>query len=160
MQEGLAKLTGQVYKALEFFPETDPLKIRAKEKALLIMENPAAKDIDLLLGYLEVARSQGWMNATNFLIISQEYKKIQELIKKPPEPKILPQAPKVEFKATERQKIILQFLQESKKAQVMDLQAVLPDITKRTIRRDLDELLDMGQIKRLGEFNTVFYQLP
>ena len=41
----------------------------------------------------------------------------------------------------------------------MDLQTILPDITKRTIRRDLDELLESGKITRLGDFNQVFYKI-
>jgi len=50
-------------------------------------------------------------------------------------------------------------LSDKEKAQVMDLQTVLPAVTKRTIRRDLDALLSLGQIVRLGEFNQVFYRV-
>ena len=41
----------------------------------------------------------------------------------------------------------------------MNFRTILPDITKRTIRRDLDELLESGKIVRVGEFNQVFYQI-
>ena len=58
-----------------------------------------------------------------------------------------------------RQKKILEFLGKNEKAQVMDLQTILPDITKRTIRRDLDELLEAGKIARFGDFNQVFYKI-
>jgi len=73
---------------------------------------------------------------------------------------IAPEKPPESFAPifSDRQKKILDFLQEHKKAQVMDLQTILPNITKRTIRRDLDELLKMGRIIRLGEFNQVFYR--
>ena len=60
---------------------------------------------------------------------------------------------------TDRQKKILDFLTKNQKAQVMDLQTILPDITKRTIRRDLDELLESGKVVREGDFNQVFYQI-
>jgi DeoR/GlpR family transcriptional regulator of sugar metabolism len=50
-------------------------------------------------------------------------------------------------------------LDKNKKAQVMDLQKVLPDITKRTIRRDLEDLLRASKIMRMGEFNQVFYKI-
>jgi DeoR/GlpR family transcriptional regulator of sugar metabolism len=50
-------------------------------------------------------------------------------------------------------------LKEREKAQVMDLQEILPYVTKRTIRRDLDELLNTGQVLRMGEFNKVFYKV-
>jgi DeoR/GlpR family transcriptional regulator of sugar metabolism len=62
-------------------------------------------------------------------------------------------------KLNERQKTIINFLKERGKAQVSDLQTVLADVTKRTIRRDLDELLKIGKIGRTGDFNEVSYHI-
>jgi len=204
MKEKFLKLTNAVYKVLEFFPESDPLKNRAKDKALAIMENlvlinetsgwvsfqkekvkvQLLEDIDVLLGYLFIAKSQGWLNSINFLIISNEYEKIKKDLPASVAPKVLRAgiepgtqiAPKIVLNNEEgankrdasssfikelsvRQKIIIEFLSKNEKAQVMDLQAVLPNVTKRTIRRDLDELLLIGKITRLGEFNQVFYKI-
>ena len=81
MEEKFLKLTNSVYKILEYFPESDPLKNRAKDKALAIMDNLVLvnevsgwtsfqnekikshilEDIDMLLGYLWIAKSQGWL---------------------------------------------------------------------------------------------------
>ncbi len=195
MEEKFLKLTNAVYKLLEYFPESDPLKNRAKDKVLAIMENlvlinetsgwasfqkekakvQLSEDIDVLLGYFGIAKSQNWLSAVNCLIISNEY----EIIKKDIEPAIeltqkLPgieeqSAPKESAKTapesvldnyiSERQEKILEFLNKSEKAQVMDLKTVLPNVTKRTIRRDLDELLRAGKIARFGEFNQVFYKV-
>lgn len=172
MDEKFLKLTNAVYKVLEFFPESDPIKNRAKDRALEIVENPTLENIDILLGYLWIAKTQGWLNSVNYLIISNEYEKIKkniepqndfvklETILKPimaenkPKEKIIS-----EPNLPERQKIIVEFLGNNGRAQVMDLQKVLPKITKRTIRRDLDELLKNGKIVRIGEFNQIFYQL-
>jgi len=186
MEKEILKLTNAVYKVLEFFPESDPLKNRAKDKALVIAEHinlinqtsgwasfhkekakaQALEDIDVLLGYLWIGKSQGWLNSINCLIISNEYEKIKKQI----EPKIemtlkLPEieTPKPQVlsnnkKISERQKSILEFLKKNEKAQVMDLQTILPNVTKRTIRRDLEELLKLGEITRLGGFNGIFYQ--
>jgi hypothetical protein len=72
MEDKFLKLTNTVYKILEFFPESDPLKNRAKDKVLVIMEHlvlinetsgwasfqkekikvQLLEDIDILLGYL------------------------------------------------------------------------------------------------------------
>ncbi|MEI7425008.1 MAG: DeoR family transcriptional regulator, partial [Candidatus Staskawiczbacteria bacterium] len=60
---------------------------------------------------------------------------------------------------SDRQNKIIEFLNKNGKAQVMDLQTVLPNITKRTIRRDLDDLLESGKIARLGDFNQVSYKI-
>jgi len=197
MKEDFIKLTNSVYRILEFLPETDPLKNRAKDKALAIMDNLVsisdttgwasfqnekvkaniAEDVDMLLGYLWIAKTQGWLNSANYLIVSNEYEKIKKEIKPAielapivvvpqEEPKVAPDPvltktePKTpSFNISGRQGKILEFLQKHEKGQVMDFQTVLPDITKRTIRRDLDELLLAGKVTRMGEFNQVFYKI-
>jgi DNA-binding transcriptional ArsR family regulator len=204
MEKGqFLKLTNAVYKVLEFFPESDPLKNRAKDKALAIMENlvlinetkrpqgwatlantfaeakiksQILEDIDILLGYLWIGKSQGWLNSSNCLIISNEYDKIKkeiaptiestiEFTQKLPGLDAEPVLDKVgaekeaSFDISDRQTKILDFLTKNEKAQVMDLQTILPDVTKRTIRRDLDELLEAGKITRQGDFNEVFYKI-
>ena len=98
MEDKFLKLTNTVYRLLEFFPESDPLKNRAKDKALSIMENliladetsgwasfkkekdkeMISEDIDILLGYLWIGKTQGWLNSVNCLIISNEYEKIKK----------------------------------------------------------------------------------
>jgi DNA-binding transcriptional ArsR family regulator len=190
------RLANATYKMLEFFPESDPLKHRAKDKALVIMEHlvliteasgwtsfqnekikaELTEDIEILLGYLWIAKTQGWLNSANYLIVANEYGKIKsdlkpivieatqklpfnrksaEAVLKEIEPRQSPPADKLPV----RQSKIIEFLSKNGKAQVMDLQTVLPDITKRTIRRDLDELLESGKVIRLGDFNQVFYKL-
>lgn len=197
------KITSAVYKLLDFFPEGEPLKNRAKDKALAITENlvlvfgtqgwasfqrdkassQLLEDIEILLNYLKLAKSFGWIDSVNFLIISKEYEKIKSQIGQPIEnTSIVAQTQKVTFKKTvenqisfteqriskpkapeflisDRQKKILQVLSEKDKAQVSDFKIVLGDITKRTIRRDLDELLKNNRIIRVGEWNQVFYQI-
>src|ERR1035437_6575710 len=98
MENNFIKLTNAVYKVLEFFPEVDPLKNRAKDKALIIMDNlvlinetsgwasfqkekikvQILEDIEMLLGYLWIGKSQNWLNSVNYLIIANEYEKIKQ----------------------------------------------------------------------------------
>jgi hypothetical protein len=165
MQSNIIKLTNTVYELLEYFPESDPLKNKAKEKALEIMsrvagENPMQKDIDALLGYLEIGKMRGWLNPVNFIIISNEYKKIGKSTQSRPVSVLNNTELKApNFSISGRQRKIIEFLEKNEKAQVMDLMSVLPNITKRTIRRDLDELMKNGNIVRGGEFNQVFYEI-
>lgn len=160
MNDKILNLTNTVYKVLEFFPESDPLKNRAKDKALAIIKNPNPEDIDMLLGYLWIGKSQGWLNSTNYLIIASEYEKLRVAPSKSIIPVLNNTEPKTPiFSVSDRQKQILEFLGKNEKAQVMDLQTVLPDITKRTIRRDLEELLEAGKIVRMGDFNQIFYKI-
>ncbi len=196
MKDTTVKLTSAVYNLLEFFPESDPLKNKVKEKVLAIMENlslvfadegwvslkdyfsgnrekvklQTLEDIGILLNCLKLAKMQGWINGVSFLIVFNEYEQVRkeigapiiapvlEKVKKPCEPR--PHTVLIEdFKLTARQGKILEFLKHNQKAQVMDLMNVLPEVTKRTIRRDLDELLKMGKVAREGEFNQVLYRI-
>jgi hypothetical protein len=196
MKEGFLKLTSSAYKLSEYFPESDPLKPKVKERILIVMEmiftidyesNEAVlgalnqqqiiENIDTLLGYFEIAKNQEWISSINYLIISGEYKKVRDKILQVKVGKEtivdtvkksvsvsqtktgnIPKRENLQ-KFSERQKKIVDFLKEKEKAQVMDLQAVLPNITKRTIRRDLDQLLATGDVIRMGEFNQVFYKI-
>ena len=212
MKDKIVELTNAVYNLLEYFPESDPLKNRAKEKALAVMENlslvfadggwvslkdyfssnrektklQTLEDIEIILNCLKLARMRGWINGVSFLIVFNEYEKIKKEIgipiiisertQKPVEPVLNEDAmekqvrdtqffiaPKLQddkiFKLSDRQIKIIDFLERNQKAQVMDLMTVLPDITKRTVRRDLDELLKMGKVAREGEFNQVLYRI-
>lgn len=219
---GAVKLTNAVYKLLDFFPEGDPLKNRAKDKVLEIMEgmvlvfgtegwasfqkdkasSKLLEDIEVLLSYLKLGKSFSWIDSTNFLIVSKEYGSIKSQIVLPKNQDLMPEnvskirmqssakampeasqregilaeSQKIthtfqktvernqisfskEFYPSDRQKKILEILREKGKAQVSDFKAVLSDVTKRTIRRDLDELLKNGKVMRVGEWNQVFYQI-
>src|SRR3989344_5578739 len=91
MEDKFIQLTSAVYRLLDFFPDEEPLKNRAKDKALAITEglvflqkNKAPgqllEDIEILLNYLKFAKSFGWIDSINFLIISKEYKNIRNQI--------------------------------------------------------------------------------
>ena len=206
MEDKFVKLTHAVYKLLDFFPEGEPLKNRAKEKALSVMdglvlvsgingwaslqkektESRLLEDIEILQAYLKLAKMHGWIDNVNFLIICQEYDKIKKEINPSfdltqrvlgfgledkisavlPEPELAENSENVSERQnppsseiTARQGKILELLKEKEKAQVSDIQTVLPDITKRTIRRDVDDLLKKGKVVRAGEWNQVFYRV-
>lgn len=58
-----------------------------------------------------------------------------------------------------RHQKILDLLKEKGKAQVWELKQIFPDISKRTLRRDFDYLLNQGLVERIGENNNTFYQV-
>jgi hypothetical protein len=59
-----------------------------------------------------------------------------------------------------RQEKILAFLKENGRAQVWQVKQILPEVTKRTLRRDFENMLGQGIIERVGEKNDTFYQIP
>ena len=58
-----------------------------------------------------------------------------------------------------RKEKILEILKEKGSAQVWELNKILPEVSKRTLRRDFEKLLKYGLVKRIGEKNNTFYQL-
>lgn len=210
MEDNFVKVINSTYKLLEFFPDGDPLKYKAKEKALEILENltlisdvggwtslkkekagaELLDDIEIMKNYLQLGKHQGWVGGINFLILLKEYDKIKSQIKpaksvlsnvmsdiaqlnqikslnkekeKHNEPILLqPPLTKVgdeQRKGSLRQQKILNIINSMGRAQVSDIIKEVPNVTKRTIRRDLDELLKKAKVVRNGEWNKVFYQI-
>lgn len=205
MKEDFIKIINETYKVIDFFPDSEPLKVKAKERVLMVLENVTLifgvegwtslkkekavaeflDNVEILENYLALGKYQGWIDSINFLIIKKEYKKIKDQIEVPkgsfiesikmiPEPreeslvKKLPKLEKVDKDVepvsgkhlSERQNKILNILLKKEKVQVSDIIKEIPKITKRTIRRDLDDLLKKGKIVRVGEWNQVFYKTP
>ncbi len=181
------KLTIGVYRVTELFPEKEPLRYKIRDKANdilvdLISTNPditshkqeAIRNIKILDIYFTVAESQNWVNSLNFLFLKKEYNRIKDellnqisvqdkLDKNKGElsfyPKFLQDTTK-EKKISElsvRQKKIIEILKTKDKIQVQGLQEFFPGISKRTLRRDLRNLLKQKMVKRIGKNNMVFY---
>jgi Fic family protein len=150
-----------------------------QSKSLLFEVN---EKLEILDSYLELAKSQNWVSPFDILEIQKEYNKIREemgqfLVLKEETKKIpifedgiaigtktLPSSEAVlEERKTARevrQEKILRFLKEKGKAQVSEIKEILPNVSKRTLRRDFDSLVKEGIVERTGEKNNTFYQLP
>jgi len=50
-------------------------------------------------------------------------------------------------------------LRKGDKIQVWEVSEKLEDVSKRTIRRDFDALLNLGLVERIGESNNTFYKI-
>jgi predicted HTH transcriptional regulator len=66
---------------------------------------------------------------------------------------------KVEGRGSGRQEKILEILKEKGKAQVWELKQIFPEVSKRTLRRDFEQMLNQDLIERMGERNETFYQI-
>lgn len=58
-----------------------------------------------------------------------------------------------------RNEKILKILERVGRIQVGEMNKFFPDVSKRTLRRDFQNLVKQGLIKRIGEKNNTFYQL-
>jgi len=146
------------------------------------------KYLEILKSYFEVAKWQNWLSYFDVLEIEEEYDKIKSNFKKEIEDlkegeknlkiePLLPIIPKVD-KETDRNPVsvtnvekgrnekldprkerILKILKEKNKAQVWEIKEILAEVSKRTLRRDFDQLLKLGLVERIGERNNTFYKL-
>jgi len=152
------QLTANLYRLTLLFPKKEPLRYKMRELADDILAKPIEKDLEILDSFFEVAKAQNWVSSSNVLEIQQEYSKLKEGLKSSPEPSYGAELRKVE-RGSGRQEKILEILKEKGRAQVWEIQKIFPEVTKRTLRRDFEGLLNQGLIERIGERNETFYQL-
>ena len=131
------------------------------------------KIIEVIDNFLEVAKAQNWVRDSDILSLQREYSRMKEELTKfeteektkklpgilkdelPPAP-----APKIqEPELIERQEKILDVLKKKGKAQIWEIKDDFPNVTKRTLRRDFNKLVEKGFVERIGEKNTTFYQI-
>ena len=147
----------------------------------------AIREIGELVAYLNYAKRTAEINPENFVMLEREYSKVGEFLRKLHEKAIVVNQPVnqervvpkrnistrqivpvikskentsvLKGELSSRQSRILELMRNKPKVQVWELQKVLPEVTKRTLRRDLDDLLQRSFIIRQGEWNEVFYQI-
>jgi len=145
-------------------------------------QTPVSLDgkFEVLESYFEVAKSQNWVSPTEILNLQKEYSKLREDLEKSPSGIRAvdvkhQQVGNVEVRplhtsqsilvsearngVNERQQRILDFLKEKEKAQVWQIKQIFPDVSKRTLRRDFENLFKNGIVERIGERNDTFYRL-
>lgn len=188
-RKDLIELTIKVYKITLFFPKKDPLRYKIRDVANRILENFIAlknsnkedffiiaetkKDIDVLDSYLEISKWQNWVSYFDILNLKNEYVKIKnsfseiDIVKNSKEIKIpieqsFHQEQKEDLKKKKlniRQEKILDILKTKEMIQVWEVNRILPDVSKRTLRRDFEQLLKEGSVERIGEKNQTYYKL-
>ncbi|MDA3815046.1 MAG: DeoR family transcriptional regulator [Patescibacteria group bacterium] len=65
---------------------------------------------------------------------------------------------KEKIKLNTRQEKIIKIMKNGGKIQIQDIESSFPDVTKRTLRRDISYLVDNKLVKREGRANQTFYQ--
>lgn len=177
------KLTSVVYEASKWWPENNLLKFKLRNLAneilidfiLLSYENPGLaiqnrifNNIEAIENVFGIARRQKLLDRNDFLLLKREYSLIRTIIKGTEKEKRGIRKEKI-AKIAEKQTIfqnlsarqekILQILGQKQKAQVGELKEFFIDTSKRTLRRDLEDLLKRNLVQRDGEWNRIFYVL-
>lgn len=164
-KEEIRSLANSILADLILFSENSP--IASEQKSSLISKIQG--EIGSLVGYVASLKNNSKINPKHLFILEREYRKISQWLQEQSlaivqsiqtKPGVSKQEKvKEESPLSERQKRILGILQNKEKTQVWELQKVLTEVTKRTLRRDLDDLLRHNLIERKGEWNAVFYRM-
>lgn len=138
------------------------------------------QQLEVIDGFLEIAKAQNWVRSEELLEIQREYDNLKRVIIEITKKKNLfanntgsenqeelsnslqvssGTLTRERKPMLERQEKILAFLREQGWAQVWQIKQILPEVTKRTLRRDFEVLLKQGLIERIGERNNTFYQI-
>jgi len=185
----LIQLTNEIYRLTLLFPKKEPLRYKMRELADDILfdlisvpqktyrgQTPVSLDgkLEVLDGFFEVAKNQNWIKPEDLLNLQKEYSKLKGQLKLKAEPiksevkltqvrplqkSELTEVRPVQNSMNERQEKILAVLKEKEKAQVWQIKQIFPQVSKRTLRRDFENLFKRGIIERIGERNETFYQL-
>ena len=166
----LVQLTNNLYRLTLLFPKKEPLRYKMRELADEILAKPNEKDLETLDSFFEVAMVQNWVTPSDILAIKGEYDKLRgelgifKIEKKKDNPR---KAEVIELgfqsiplqRVPDRQEKILTFLKENGRVQVWQIKQLFPEVSKRTLRRDFEHLLNQGVVERIGERNDTFYQI-
>lgn len=172
----LINLTNDLYRLTALFPKKEPLRYKIREAGSDVLASFVSSRLTLvsenlmvLQALLEVAKNQNWVSPSEILNIQAEYSKLEEA----PETGFLQNNNEEESEnkssfaqntspvngQDSRQEKIVQFLKEKGQAQVWQLKQVFPNISKRTLRRDFEDLLKQGLVERIGERNNTYYKI-
>ena len=175
------KLSAALYLVTSHVSDNDPLKHTLRTYALALITDPSrltslARDIDALL---RVAVLAGMIREQNALIIQTElasYKTLDTLETSTIEqlfgtsagvsqvsfkPKtILTSITKIPTNTeqkSKRQDDILSFINQRKSAVIKDISTLFPDVSEKTIQRELGALVDAGKITKRGSKRWSIY---
>jgi len=182
-KEYLIRITNDLYRLTLLFPKKEPLRYLMRELADHVLTNLVSiiegdsvnyrvlvleikKDVESLDSFFEIVKDQNWVSPDSVDEIQEKYKVIKEEIcqfemvtEKPA--KVVKREVAVPSLAVfnSRQKKIIDLVKEKEKMQVGEALEFLPQVTKRTLRRDFDFLIKQGVLRRVGRANMTFYKL-
>lgn len=132
-------------------------------------------DVEVLSNYFKVAQDQLWIKKDNFLLLQTEYSRLREKAegayrgnnleqKEKKSVKLLsekkpPENLSIASLTNKRHRKILEALKQKSGLQVKDIELILPEVSKRTLRRDFAYLFKEGWVKRIGNGNSTVYKL-
>ena len=157
-------------KFVVFLSSEEPQKTQAEPR------QAALQSVEVLCGYFEIAKAQKWIDERNFLVLAQEYRDLYVQIaltkrdtvlskgkavaeEKKPEIRARKEAFSPESPVNERQQKILEYMTNNEESPFSPIAALFIQVSKRTVRRDLDSLVQRNILAREGNTSSSLYRL-
>jgi DNA-binding transcriptional ArsR family regulator len=147
--------------------------------------NPKNKEdslasIKIIETCFKVSKKQNWVNEKNFEILEREYTKVGEFLKekistkkesvsKKPvvekQPKKEPEKFEISNKSIEYEKLsdiqlkLLEVLQNKGQLRPLEINTYFPQLSPRSVRRELKELREKNIINSIGAGKSTFYEI-
>jgi hypothetical protein len=164
--------------ALDVLSQTKLAVSRPLESGACLFDR-SIDSMSQLLSLLEIGLLPSGVSQMNFSILRNEYANLQEKMSRlngvavsletTPPPPALTAGPGSKIKRTEaktepgrlnsRQDTIIKFLEENGWSSIKDISRVLPEVSAKTVQRDLSDLVTKGKLEREGDRRWSRYQV-
>jgi hypothetical protein len=168
MLERALQLALAIYRLTELFPEGEVLIGQMRQVAnqvlaelVLGQQEEAVRQIKVLLSYFQIAQAQKWTKQINFVILTREYKELLnkiDLTKKQVSSGQIQERAKRE-RLNQRQEKIFEYIKKNNSVKIKELSILFPQLTPRTIRNDLNDMVRRGILFRQGKGRGSFYEI-
>jgi len=182
LSQKIIKITNAVYRVTNLFPEKEPLRNQIREKAgEIVLEISQLKtsdkvkemcynidmEIEGIIALFNIAEKQAWVSQINLEVLKKAYSGLKESLKigmvrenkdnrKLSEKDVI-QA--ISCTTNNRHTIILDYLKGNERIQVGQVCQLFPQISRRTLIRDLNDLVLSGKIERNGGGRGIAYKI-
>ena len=185
------KLASAIYLITSFFADQEPLKWKLRSlSADLVSDNIKDKSqvVKEAIALFSLAKNAGLVSEANHDILTREFSKIEDELKKPLElsfpverivdekvlslpQKLEPIKDKIEeklvlkefgavsVKKNSRQSIIIALLKRKKEIMIKDVTPLIGGCSEKTIQRELSAMVQSGVLKKAGEKRWSRYSL-
>ena len=156
-QEYYLKLTLAVFRVTELLPEAELLRQQIRTSANKVLADfiwpnldlPAEtlrEDIEALDNFMEQAQKKNLADSRNFIVLRREYSQITASID-------------ADLGDGNRKGKIVEIIKNKDKTRVGELVRVFPQLSRRTLIRDLEDLYKGGSIIRTGNGRGANYSI-
>lgn len=175
----IRKLTAALYLVTNYLSERDPLKWNLRDRALKILSqtneaiifDAAINSIGQLMALFDVALASPGVSQMNFSLLKKEYEEVRnQMAGFPimeastnlvpiPRPRIANPAiasgsgntPSRSVNNNTRREAILKFLRDHGPSSIKEIAQIMPEVSAKTVQRELADLVQSGALKREGD---------